>query len=358
MIHNMKQSKEIIIGGVSNKELLLLVKQLYAAVKAGYNIAQALEIAVGQAKGRLKFILTQVIKDVGSGAYLHEALTEHEKYFSPLFLNLIKTGELSGSFQENLEQLVLIIEKEQEFKHKIRSAMMYPMFILVAVVGLGLAIGLFVLPNLLPLFGSLDVDLPLSTRILMWFARLFDAHGGKIFFLFFLFVFTLIVVSRMKFSRPVTHWLLVKTPLLGTLVRQLSMARFGRSLASLTRSGMPIDDSLNVMTTVLTNFYYQHIVRVSIPLIKKGQTLAGSLEKHPLFFDDIFIKLLALGEATAGLEEACDNIADYFEAEVDDAMRNLTISLEPILIIIVGLIVAFVAFSILGPIYKITGNIR
>ncbi len=357
MTHNMK-NKEIVIGGVSNKELLLLVKQLYAAVKAGYNVAQALEIAISQAKGRLKSILSQVIKDVDSGAYLHEALSKHEKYFSPLFLNLIKTGELSGSFQENLKQLVIIIEKEQEFKHKIRSAMMYPMFILVAVTGLGLAIGLFVLPNLLPLFASLDVDLPLSTRILMWFAKQFDAHGGLIFLTFFLTIITLIIVSRMKFSRPVTHWILVKAPLLGVLVRQLSMARFGRSLASLTRSGMPIDDSLNVMTTVLTNFYYQHVIRVSIPLVKKGQTLADSLKKYPLFFDDIFIKLLALGESTAGLEEACDNIAEYFEGEVDDAMRNLTISLEPILIIIVGLIVAFVAFSILGPIYKITGNIR
>lgn len=352
------KSKEIIIGGVSNKELLILVKQLYAAVKAGYNVAQALDIAVTQAKGRLRSILDQTIQDVASGAYLHEALGKHKKYFSPLFLSLIKTGELSGSFQENLKQLMTIIEKEQEFRHKIRSALMYPMFILVAVVGLGLAIGLFVLPNLLPLFSSLDVDLPLSTRILMWFARLFDAHGGLIFVSFFVMVIVLFIMSRMAFSRPFTHWLSIRVPLVGRVVCELSMARFGRSLASLTHSGMPIDESLVVLTTVMTNFYYQRIIRNCIPLIKKGQSLAGSLGQHPRFFDEIFIKLLALGESTAGLEEACENVADYFEDEVDDAMRNLTISLEPILIIIVGLIVAFVAFSILGPIYKITGNIR
>jgi type II secretory pathway component PulF len=327
-------------------------------MKAGYNAPQALDIAYSQTKGRLKWILTQVIKDVEHGAYMHEAFEKHAKYFSPLFLNLIKTGELSGSLEENLKHLVLIIQREQEFKHKLRSAMMYPLFVLVAVVGLGLAIGLFVLPNLLPLFGSLDVELPLSTRILMWFAELFDAYGNQIFVGFLVLVVFSFWLFRREFAKPFTHWLVLNTPLIGRLVKQLSMARFGRALASLSRSGMPIDESLKVTATVITNFYYQHVINSSLPLIRKGQTLADALGKNVRFFDDIFIKLLSLGESTAGLEEACDNVADYFESEVDDTMKNLTISLEPMLIIFVGLIVAFVAFSILGPIYKITGSIR
>ena len=258
----MQKGKEIVIGGVSDKELLVLVKQLYAAVKSGYNSAQALDIAYSSAKGRLKQILDQVIKDVKHGAYLYEAFGKHKKYFSPLFLNLIKTGELSASLKENLKGLVIIIEREHQFRSKVRSAMMYPMFVLVAVVGLGLAVGLFVLPNLLPLFSSLDVELPLSTRILMWFAEKFDAHGGKIFLGFVGLVIFLLWLVRQKFSRPVVHWFSIEVPLLGKLQKQLIMARFGRSLASLLRSGMPIDQSIDIMTSVITNFYYQRVVYI------------------------------------------------------------------------------------------------
>lgn len=352
------KNKQIIIGGVSNKERLIFVKQLHAVTRAGYAMAQALDIAYAQSRGRLRQILEQVVQDVKNGAYLYEALSKYQKYFNTLFISLIKTGELSGSLQDNLERLVIIIEKDQEFKQKIRAAMMYPMFVLVAVVFLGTAITFFVLPNLLPLFGSLDVELPLSTKILLWFARAVEAYGAYIFFGFVGGVIFLIWFFKSRHSRFLAHGLLLKIPLLGRLIKQLAMARFGRSIASLSRSGMPIDESLTVTATILTNHYYQKVINASLPLIRKGQTLADALGKYPQFFDDIFIKLLSLGEATAGLEEACDHLADYFEGEVDETMKNLTVSLEPLLIIFVGIIVAFVAFSILGPIYKITGNIR
>ena len=351
-------NKQIIIGGVSSKELLMLVKQLYASVKAGYNTSQALDIAVTSSNGRLKQILEQVIDDVDSGAYLYEAFGKHEKYFSPLFLNLIKTGELSASLKENLLELVTIIQKDRDFKHKVRSAMAYPMFVFIAVIGLGLAVAFFVLPNLLPLFNSLDVELPASTKILMFLAKAFDVYGMQIFLSIIFIIIALTFILRRKASRPFTHWLILKTPLIGRLSRQLNMARFSRSLASLAKSGMPIDDNLRVTATMMSNYYFMNVVENILPAIKKGQALADALKQYPYLFDDIFIKLLALGESTAGLEEACENAAEYYEAEVDDTMKNLGIILEPILLIFVGIIVAFVAFSIIGPIYKITGSIR
>jgi type IV pilus assembly protein PilC len=354
----MKKNKDIIIGGVSLKELALLIRQLYAAVKSGYNSAQALDLAYSQSRGRLKWILDTVIEEVGHGAYLYESFGKFEKYFPPLFLNLIKTGELSGSLKENLQRLLDIIQKEIEIRHKIRSAMAYPAFVLLAVVGLGLAVAFFVLPNLLPLFTSLDVELPLSTRILMWFAEIFDAHGTAILLGFFGGVIALTILATRRFARPAVHWLMLRFPLVGSVTRRLAMARFGRSLASLSRSGIPINESLAITGTIIGNCHYQRVIESILPMIEKGQTFSAALEQYPRYFDDIFVRLLALGEATAGLEEACDNVADYYETEVNEAMRNLTVSLEPILIIFVGLIVAFVAFSILGPIYKITGNLR
>ena len=352
------KNNEIVIGGVSNRELLLFVRQMYAALKSGYNSAQSLDLAYLQSSGRLRQILTSVIADVKHGAYLFEAFGKHEKYFSPLFLSLIKTGELSGSLKENLFRLIEIIDREHSFKQKLRSAMMYPIFVLVAVSGLGLAVSMFVLPNLIPLFGSLDVDLPLSTKILLWFAELFDKHGLMIFILFAITVIFMFWLSRQKFSKPVMHWISLNIPIFGKLNRQLAMSRFGRSLSSLLKSGMPIDHSLQIITSVVTNYYYQGAINSILPLIHKGKNLADSLDKTAGLFDKVFVRLLALGEATGGLAEACDNAAEYYEGEVDESMKNLAISLEPILIIFVGVIVAFVAFSIIGPIYKITGSIR
>jgi type IV pilus assembly protein PilC len=352
------KNREIIFGGVSSRELLLLLRQLYASIRAGYDVAQALDIALHQAHGRLRQILEDTRKSVANGSYLHESFEKYRKYFSPLFLSLIKTGELSGNLQENLKQLLTIVEKEQRFRQKFRSAMIYPMFVLVAVTFLGLSVSIFVLPTLLPLFKGLNVDLPLSTKILMWFAQIFKDHGASIFFGFIGSVIFLIWSSHQKFAKPSLHWLLLKFPFFGALNRKLILARFANSLASLMRSGMPIDSSLLILAGVISNYYYQKAIHLMIRSLEKGRTLSFVLEQNPTLFDEIFIKLVSLGESTGSLPDVCDNVADYYDDEVEETMKNISVSLEPALIIVVGALVAFVALSILGPIYKITGNLR
>lgn len=352
------KNTEIIFGGVSTRELLLLIRQLHASIRAGYDVSQALSIASTQVHGRLGQILRDAQKSVASGCYLHEALEKHKKYFSPLFLNLIKTGEFSGTLLENLKRLLTIVEKEQRFRQKFRSAMIYPTFVLVAVTLLGLSISIFVLPTLLPLFKSLNVELPLSTKILMWFAQVFKDHGALIFFGFIGTVSYLVWLSRQKAAKPYVHWITLNIPFFGALNRKLILARFGDSLGSLTRSGIPIDASLRILVDVIDNHYYQNAIRSMILSLERGRTLAYVLEQNPTLFDPIFIKLISLGETTGSLADVCDNVSDYYNDEVDETMKNISVTLEPTLIIVVGALVLFVALSILGPIYKLTGSIR
>ncbi len=351
-------NKEIVIGGISAKDQMLLVRQLYAAVRAGYDVAQALEVSQIQAHGRLKQLLPGIIADVKHGSYLHEALGKYPKWFSPLMINLIRTGEISGSLLDNLKRLLTIIEREQRFRQKLIGAMIYPLFVLIAITILGLAVSFFVLPTLLPLFTSLNVDLPITTRILLWFAKAFKDHGTPIFFGILGSVFFLIVLFRQKFFRPVSHWITLHIPFFGSLNRRMLMSRFGYGLATLLRSGVPIDSSLKILGLVITNHHYQGAIVAMQTAVKRGNKFGKTLAQYPHLFDEMFVKLIELGETTAGLEEACENVADYYEAEVDDAMKNLSVSLEPILIIIVGCLVGFVALSILTPIYKITGSLR
>lgn len=351
-------SKEIVIGGISSRDQLMLVQQLHAGVRAGYSITDTLALGLSQSKGRMKLVLTDVISLVKNGAYLFEAFSKYPKYFSPFFINIIKTGELSASLEGSLLELHDSLKREAEFTQKIRSALTYPTFVFIAVMGLGLSVSFFVLPNLLPLFQSLGTELPTSTKILMWFAKAFKEHGKEIFWSIVIFVISFTLFIKWKRSKFITHWVLLRIPIFGKLYKKIMMAHLARTMNSLLKSGITIDQSLKYTADVLTNLYYHKAVLEAVPLISKGDTLAGTLEAYPKLFDSLFIQMIALGEKTSSFEESFFNISDFFENEVDNQTKNLMTSLEPLLLIFVGLIVGFVAISILGPIYSISGSIR
>jgi type II secretory pathway component PulF len=350
-------SREIVFGGVGFKDRLLLVEQLHAGVRAGYSITDALELGLSQSRGRMKQILTEVIRNVNNGAYLFEAFGKYPKYFSPLFLNLIKTGEVSASLEGSLLELHNMLQKEAEFSQKIRGAMTYPTFVFIAIAGLGLSVSYFVLPGLLPLFKSLNTELPASTRLLLWIAEAFDKHGTEIIGGLFIFIILALWLARQKFSKPFIHWLYLQIPIFGKLYKKIIMARFARTMNALLKSGVTVDRSLEYTAALLMNSLYYKAVMSILPRIAKGETLSESLQDYPSLFESLFLKMLSLGEKTASLEQSFNNVAESYEREVDYQTKNLMTSLEPILLIFVGLIVGFVAISILMPIYSISGSV-
>ena len=351
-------NREIFVGGVSPRERLVLVQYLHAGIKAGYSLTDTLRLAFTQSQGKMKKVLNEVIVEVNSGAYLFEAFGKYPEYFPTVFLNLIKTGELSGSLESSLLRLYNLLVKESELIQKIKSASIYPIFILVSILGLGLSVSVFVLPNILPLFRSLDTELPVSTKILLWFAEQFASYGVVIFWSLAVLVLLLAWMVRKDFSKPVTHWLALRIPLFGKLYRRIILARLSRTMHSLLENGITIDQVLENVAASMTNIYYRNAILSVLPLISKGDTLSGSLENHNFLFEDMFLNMLALGEKTGSLDQTLANISDYYESQVDSQTKNLITSLEPILLIFVGLLVGFVAISILSPIYSISGSIR
>lgn len=349
---------EIIIGGVSETELLLFAEQLYAGLRAGFDISDTLKLCISQSRGRLNSILKNVIEEINGGSYLFEALTNYKKYFPPVFVSLIKIGELSGSLEDSALQLYELLKKETEISQQIRGASIYPAFILVAIFGLGLSVSFFVLPNLIPLFRSLDTELPLSTRILLWFAESFENHGSLILSSFLALVLMLILYTRTEASKPVTHWLKLHLPFIGRLYRKILISRFSRIMYMLLKSGMTLDEALEIAGSAVNNVYYERLIHSVLLLIAKGEGLSESLRSSASLFEPLFLDMLTLGERTGSLEESFLNVAEYYERGVKNATKNLVTSLEPILLIFVGLIVGFVTLAIIGPIYSITGSIR
>ena len=352
------------IGHVSLMEKVLLVKHLWTMIKSGINLNEALEVIIGQTTSK-KFnqIMTKVLNKVKSGQSLGSALSNFPKVFDPLFINMIKVGEESGTLEESLEYLSGELEDRLDLRRSVRAAAFYPAIILAATLGLGLVLAYFVLPKITRLFQSLSFELPLSTRILLQIADLMDKYGLYIIFGVIAGLIALRVLIASKFVKPIWHWLLLKIPIISNIIINYNLVLINRTLGILLKSGLTIDQAINIAIQTTSNVVYQKKLKKVLPQIQKGKRLADILasfkqSKRKPLFPLLTIKMIGVGERSGRLDDSLTYLADYFEKEVDNTTKNLTVVLEPILLIFVGLMVGFVAVSVISPIYQVTGQFR
>lgn len=349
---------DISLGGVSDADILLFTKHLSVGLKAGLTIVDALEMLYDQGAGTMKKILGKVKDTVSSGKPFHEALAAYPKYFSPLYVSMVKTGELTGNLEDNLAHLADNLWKTHEIKQKVKSAMMYPSIVFIAIVGLGFAISIFVLPKILPLFKTMDVELPLPTKVLLFIANLFANYGLPIAVGFIAFVIFVAWLLRQNFVKPITHRIILVLPVVKTIVKNLNIARFTNTLSTLLSSGMTVDTSLQIIVDSTQNVLYKETIRSLIAEVQKGKRMASVLMYYPTLFPPLTSRMIAMGEQTGSLGKTLQYLSEFYEEEIDSTMKNLGNILEPILLMVIGVIVGTVAIAILGPIYQITGSLR
>ncbi len=338
-------------------ELLLFTKYLSVLLRSGLPIDEALDILLQQSKGPLQKILTTLKSTVRMGKTLSDGLQEFPRTFSPVYLNLIRAGESSGTLQGNLDQLSIQLQKEHDLSQKIRGAMMYPMIILV--VGLMITIGIvvFVLPNITGIFDSLHVELPLSTRIVLWISRVTQTHGIAIGFGLSAFCVAFFFLLKWEVVKPISHWVFLRIPVFGKINRQTNLARVTRLMGILLQSGLPISEVLEISRSVLRNVYYIRLFQALKDGVGRGSTMTTVLESSPFLVPPLALRLIRVGEETGTLGEMFLYLAGFYEQEVDDLTRNLSSLLEPALIIFIGLMVGGLALSILSPIYKVVSSV-
>lgn len=342
---------------LSHVELLLFTKYISVLLKSGLPIDDALDILLQQSKGPLQKILATLKSSVRTGKTLSDGLQEFPHTFSSVYLNLIRAGESSGTLQGNLDQLSIQLQKEHDLNQKIRGAMMYPMVILT--IGLLITVGIvvFVLPNIIGIFDSLHVELPLSTRIVLWISRTTSAHGVLILFLTVGITTLSVYLSRLSFVKPFTHWIILHAPILGQIARQTNLARVLRLMGILLQSGMSISEVLEISSASLRNVYYKNLFKKMKDGVGRGMTITNMLESSPFLMPPLALRLIRVGEETGTLGEMFLYLADFYEQEVDDLTRNLSSLLEPVLIIFIGFMVGGLALSILTPIYKVVSSV-
>lgn len=350
-------SADLAIGRVTLVQKAVFAKHLAVMLASGMLINEALHVSGSAAKGKMRSVILGLAGSVESGNSLSDAMRTYPKIFSGLFIDVVGAGEASGNLPENLENIASQLEKEKNLISKVKSAMTYPAVILVAAFIMALAMSYYVLPQVTPLFTGLGVELPLTTRLVIWFSTLVQEHGGKLFIGIVSVITITIVFVKQQFSHPITHWILLKTPIVRSIVRNSNLARFSLTFGVLLRSGLTIDEALNITSRTVPNYYYRKAIRTTWKSIQKGATVADTLARHEKLFPKLLTSMVHVGESSGKLDESLVYLASFYELEVDSSTKTLTTAIEPILLLGIGVVVGTLALSIITPIYEITGNV-
>lgn len=297
--------------------------------------------------------------DVKNGQSLAKSLRKHPEVFNQFYVSLVAVGEESGTLEENLTFLSAQLAKDNALRKKIQGAMLYPGIVLTATLIMGTFIALFVLPKLVEFFESFEVELPLPTKILLFVSQVASNYG----LLILAVAIALIIGFRIAISRPFFkakwHHFLLRIPFLGGLVGYGQIARFSRNFGTLMKSGVPISRSLEITTDTLSNLKFKSDLAEVGKALQKGKGIGDTLSSNKYFeYPPIVSRMIQIGEKTGKLDETLLYLSDFYEDEIDTLSKNLSTIIEPVLLISIGLLVGFVAVSIISPIYELTGSIR
>lgn len=333
------------------RDLTIMTSQLASLVKSKVTLLEAINILSEQTENaHLKEIIFHIQGELKDGKTLSEALTKYPDIFSPLYINMIRSGESGGVLEESLMRLANFREEEEEIKAKIGSALAYPIFIVIVGIITVFALLTFVMPRLTSLFDEIGQTLPLPTRMLISLSEQVRNYWyGLIIIIFFIFAGRAI----MKKKRAVVDRFKLKLPLLRDLIKKTELARFTRTFKILLANGVPVFQAVEIAALTLNNEIFKMELEGVRNDIVDGERLGQSLRKRdslPRFMTN----MLAVGENGGNLERALAEVASFYEREVDKTTKIMTSLLEPVMILIMGLVVGFIVFAMLLPIFQLS----
>jgi general secretion pathway protein F len=345
-------------GRISTDDIAIMTRQLATLLGAGVTLVESLSALVDQVeKEKLKRVLSDVKQRVNEGSSLADSLDAHKKVFGNLYVNMIRAGEHSGALDAVLLRLAEFTEGQARLRQKIIGTMIYP--IIMAILGGGVLVMLMtvVVPKVTRIFTDMKTTLPITTRILIWSSDTLQAWWFVIFPGLIAAIATFVWWTRSEHGKPQWDKALLKVPVVGGLVRMLSVARFSRTLATLLKSGVPLLTAMDIVKNVITNSVLADVIEKSRDAIREGESISAPLKRSGEF-PPLVYHMVAIGERSGQLEDMLVNVATAYESQVDVRIGALTSLLEPLLIVAMGAVIAFVAFSILMPILAINSTIH
>lgn len=336
---------------VSVKDRAFLSRQLATMLGAGISLIEALKILLMQTKNKIiSAALVQIVHDIESGQPFSSAIEQHPKLFNSIYVAIVRSGEASGKLEDVLLQLAENIEKENALVGKLKSAMVYPIFIVTAMIGVAILMMVRVMPQLKSIFEESNAQLPISTKIMIASSDFMVRYWWLVVAVLIGGVLGLIAYSKTIAGSRLLNNLEVRIPL---FAEDLYMSRFARTMSMLIKGGLPIIQSLDITANVMNNYIYRDILLQAKGEIERGLPLSAPLDKTK-YFPKIVSQMVLVGEQTGRLDSILERLAIYYEEDLDDKVKGISSLIEPVIIVILGIGVAFLVMAVLMPIYNIT----
>ena len=351
---------QIQIGtGVSAKDLQIFTRQLATMIDAGLPLVQCLDILAAQSENKsFKKILTSVKNSVEQGTTFSDALKKHPKVFDELYVNLVAAGEIGGILDTILNRLAVYIEKAVKLRGQLKSAMYYPIGILVVAIGVIAVMLVKVIPTFEAMYKDMgNAELPGATRFVINLSHSFLDQWYIFVGTLFGLVFGTIAARRTEGGREAIDRLLLRMPIIGPVLRKIVVARFTRTLGTLLSSGVPILDALDICARTSGNRVVQQGILRAKDKISQGHDMAGPLAESKVF-PTMVVQMIGVGEQTGAMDQMLQKIADFYEEEVDTAVAGLTSLIEPVMMAFLGVVVGGLIIAMYLPIFKLAGNIQ
>jgi type IV pilus assembly protein PilC len=334
-------------------EKVIFARQLSTMINAGLPLVQSLHILSMQTKSKkMAGIIEQLQKDIEGGMSFGNALEKHPKVFSQVFISMVKAGESGGILDEVMGRLANQLEREHSLVSKIRGAMIYPSIIVIAMIIMFILMMTLVIPQLVNIFKQNGQTLPFATQVLIGISEAFTKYG-----IFTGVGFVIIVVGTIRFVRTkqgkrLWHLAILKIPIVGGISQKMNVSRFTRTLGALMGGGIPVVEAMLIVADTSTNVIFRQELIDASELVKNGAPISKAIDKSP-YYPVLVKEMIAVGEETGSMDQLLIKLADFYDEELDGITKNLTSIIEPVLLLVIGVVVGFMVIAIILPIYSI-----
>lgn len=343
---------------ISEIDKILFVRHLEVLMRSGFSISDGLKTVAKQVENtRFKAVVDGLARDVESGTSLSTSLARYPNVFPDVMVNIVEAGEETGEMSDLLARLAIHMKKLHALKSKVRSAMIYPSVVLVAMIAVSIVTITFVVPRMTVLFESSNAQLPLPTRILIGISDALIQHGLWFALILVGLIVLVLRVLRNPKARLAFDKFLLKLPLFGRIIQKTNIANFTRTLSSFLKTDIPIVRTFNVVGMTLGNRAYREVVAEAAEKLRQGVSISSVLLSHGKLFPPVVTQIFVTGEQTGTLETIIEEIAEFYEADVDELLSNLATIIEPVLILILGAGVALLAVAVLLPLMSLSSVI-
>jgi type IV pilus assembly protein PilC len=357
--HSSREINLTFFESVNATELAVFARQLATMISSGMSILRALYVLEEQTESKmLKETIVAVRKDVEAGLSLSDAMTRHPKVFSTLFVAMTQAGEAGGVLEGALLRVADQLEKDASLRRQIKSAMIYPILVVVVAVGIMLALCAFLIPVFINVFKEFGGELPAITKVSVLASEIVTGYYWAMFLVTGTVVFTFIKWKKTTWGRKQWDHFRLHIPMkIGTIVQEVAVARWSRTLASLTSAGVPLLLALDITGRTGGNVAIEEAMDGVIASVKRGGTIAAPLAQAPIF-PMMVTHMVGVGEETGALDAMLDKVAEFYEDRVDASVKALTSIMEPIMIIVIGSLVGFIVISMYLPLFEVYNHIE